>query len=93
MSYRLHLAATAAFSICTRIEDLRHQFPAMVSIVNISWKEKALDTVLTPLKVKECLINVCKDIKIFKQGMKLLHICALARINFQNTISGEPSTL
>jgi hypothetical protein len=93
MSYRLHLAATAAFSICTKIEDLRHQFPAMGSIVNIPWKEKALDTVLTPSKVKDYLIDVCKDIKIFKQGMKLLCIWALASINFQNTISGEPSTL
>jgi predicted transglutaminase-like protease len=93
MSYRLHLAATAAFSICTEIEDLRHQFPAMGSIVNISRKEKALDTVLTPSKVNDYLIDVCKDIKIFKQDIKLLHIWALASINFQSTISGEPSTL
>jgi hypothetical protein len=40
MSYRLHLAAAAAFSISSKIENLRHQFPAMGSIVNISWKEK-----------------------------------------------------
>jgi len=32
----------------------------MGSIVNISWKEKAPDTVLTPSKVKDYLIDVCR---------------------------------